>query len=44
MNGVVFYRGMRYDITPPDRAPMAGVGPLVDAAFAHGSEQRIRYA
>lgn len=36
MNGVVFYRGTRYDIGALDRALMADVGLQVDAIFGSG--------
>ena len=36
MNGVVFYRGTRYDIGALDRALMADVGVLVDRVFGNG--------
>lgn len=38
MNGVVFYRGTRYDISALDRALMADVGVLVDRVFGNGFE------
>lgn len=38
MNGVVFYRGTRYDITSLDRALMADVGIVVDTIFKQGFE------
>ncbi|HJU38368.1 MAG TPA: hypothetical protein VJ724_02255 [Tahibacter sp.] len=36
MNGVVFYRGTRYDIGALDRALMSDVGLMVDAIFGNG--------
>lgn len=38
MNGVVYYRGTRYDITPLDRATLLDVGLLGNAIFANGFE------
>ncbi|MEO8011102.1 MAG: hypothetical protein ABI650_05615 [Dokdonella sp.] len=38
MNGVVFYRGTRYHITPLDRAILLDAGLLGDAIFANGFE------
>ncbi len=36
MNGVVYYRGRRYDISPLDRATMIDVGLRSDTIFANG--------
>lgn len=36
MNGVVFYRGTRYDISPLDRGVLQDVGLLADVVFADG--------
>jgi hypothetical protein len=36
MNGVVFFRGTRYDITPLDRATLIDLGLLNDLIFAGG--------
>lgn len=36
MNGVVFYRGTRYDITPLDRATLLDTGVRTDRLFASG--------
>ncbi|MBN8481372.1 MAG: hypothetical protein J0L88_07275 [Xanthomonadales bacterium] len=36
MNGVVFYRGTRYDITPLDRATLIDTGVIPDRVFANG--------
>lgn len=38
MNGVVFYRGTRYDITPLDRATLVDTGVIPDEVFASGFE------
>lgn len=38
MNGVVFYRGTRYDITPLDRATLDDLGLILDRVFASGFE------
>jgi hypothetical protein len=39
MNGVVFYRGTRYDITPLDRATLLDIDLVLDRIFANGFEQ-----
>ncbi len=36
MNGVVFYRGTRYDISPLDRATLVDTGVMPDRVFANG--------
>lgn len=36
MNGVVYYRGRRYDISPLDRAVMIDIGLRSDTIFANG--------
>ncbi len=38
MNGVVFYRGTRYDISPLDRATLIDTGVMSDRVFAAGFE------
>ena len=38
MNGVVFYRGNRYDIGPLDRATLVDTGVIPDRVFASGFE------
>ena len=39
MNGVVFYRATRYDISPLDRATLIDTGLLPDRIFASGFDQ-----
>jgi hypothetical protein len=39
MNGVVFYRGTRYDISALDIGVLKDVGLMTDGIFSNGFEQ-----